>query len=178
MGLGLQGTGAELHGLHDDVTVLHRSHDAALRGYLGSLGADAGEVDELVQRTWVKTCRSIASFAGRSTVRTWLHAIARNEFLNYRTTRSRRERWVLPMSGDGRTVPGRERADAFTGDDVRDAVLRLPPRRRDIVILRYWYGMTCDEVALQLGVTAGTIKSQTFKALRTLREELEPLETV
>ena len=162
-------TGVEARLGLPNIELLHRSYDAALRGFLRSLGADSHEVDELVQQTWMKTCRSIGTFAGRSRVSTWLHSIARHEYLNYRDARSCRFRRELSTPVDQIELAAPSRNAAVLDDHVRTAVSQLPPRQREILICRYWYGMTCPEVARRMGVTSGTIKSQTFKALRSLR---------
>lgn len=73
-------------------------------------------------------------------------------------------------------------ADAPTAHAERDgilrAVMRLPVRRRAVVVLRFYDDMTEARVAEVLGVTAGTVKSQLSKALKQLRSDLESLDQV
>jgi RNA polymerase sigma-70 factor (sigma-E family) len=59
--------------------------------------------------------------------------------------------------------------------DLRAAMKDLPPRRRAAVVLRYYCDLTVEQTAELLGCTAGTVKSQTSKALAQLREALGPL---
>ena len=75
-------------------------------------------------------------------------------------------------------VPEGARADP-TGDlDRRDVVMRalatLGPRQRACLVLRYDVDLTVDETARILGISAGTVKSQTARALDSLRALLEP----
>ena len=56
--------------------------------------------------------------------------------------------------------------------DVRSALLRLPPRRRACLVLRHCFQLTEYEVAETLGVSVGTVKSQTSKAVAQFREQL------
>jgi RNA polymerase sigma-70 factor (sigma-E family) len=56
--------------------------------------------------------------------------------------------------------------------DVRDALARLPPRRRACVVMRLAFGLSEREVADSLGVSLGTVKSQTHKGVRQLQELL------
>lgn len=89
----------------------------------------------------------------------------------------RRRREVLTGPRD---LPDRASVSAGTADRHadRDALLRalatLTPRQRRIVVLRYLEGRTEAEVAADLGVSLGTVKSTASRSLRTLREALDP----
>ena len=49
--------------------------------------------------------------------------------------------------------------------DVRDALARLPMRKRACVILRHYYGLSEKETAATLGIAVGTVKSQTSRGV-------------
>lgn len=65
--------------------------------------------------------------------------------------------------------------DPYGEVDQRDLLVqlvrRLPPRQRAIVVLRYWADMSEREIAAELSIAPGTVKSQAAKALRQLRDE-------
>ncbi len=65
-------------------------------------------------------------------------------------------------------------ADAVAVVDLRDAlariVVQLPPSQRAVIVLRYWEQLTEPEAAELLGCSVGTVKSNTSKGLRRLRE--------
>lgn len=73
-------------------------------------------------------------------------------------------------------VPDRGGPDESAGwaerDAIWQAVLRLPPRTRAVLVLRYWEDLSVAETAQLLGCTEGTVKSATSKALAHLREAL------
>jgi RNA polymerase sigma-70 factor (sigma-E family) len=53
------------------------------------------------------------------------------------------------------------------------ALQRLGPRQRAVIVLRYWLGLTEAEAAAELNCSVGTVKSQTSRALATLRQNAE-----
>lgn len=58
-----------------------------------------------------------------------------------------------------------EERDSAAITDVRDALARLPMRKRACVILRHYYGLSEKETAETLGITVGTVKSQTSRGV-------------
>jgi RNA polymerase sigma-70 factor (sigma-E family) len=64
-------------------------------------------------------------------------------------------------------------ADVDGALDVREALNAVPPRQRATLVLRFYCDLSVDQAAEVLGCTAGTVKSQTAKALETLRRALE-----
>jgi RNA polymerase sigma-70 factor (sigma-E family) len=98
-----------------------------------------------------------------------------------RRPRWRRERSVadlahLPDVPD-LTGPWFNGAESADGESVRAALAALPPRMRAAVVLRHWLDLSVEESADLLGCSAGTVKSQTAKALLRLRAtlQLEPV---
>ena len=71
--------------------------------------------------------------------------------------------------------------DREGGLDLLDALAGLPERRRACVVLRYYLDLTETETAAALGISVGTVKSQTHKALAQLRgnlsDQLPPVAT-
>ena len=96
------------------------------------------------------------------------------------TNRWRRRRWrevstgVLPESPEGATDP-------IDREVLRQALMRLSPRQRAVVVLRYFDDLTGQQTAEVLGIGLGTVKSHGRDAMARLRELItleEPLDTV
>lgn len=72
-------------------------------------------------------------------------------------------------------LPDRDGTGAETALDVAAALASLPPRQRAIVALRFLDDLPVGEVADLLGIAEGTVKSQTARALESLRGRLPSL---
>lgn len=133
------------------------------------LCGDAHQADELVQQALVRTYLAWDRAREREPP-----AYARRVLANQRiSTWRRRRREVLlgpdrfPESG----VVGGEAAAADRDQLVR-ALALLTPRQRRVVVLRHLEGLSEKEVADDLGVSVGTVKSTASRALGRLREAL------
>lgn len=80
------------------------------------------------------------------------------------------ERRVL--NAGRRELPAAAATDAAAVVELRRAIAALPARKRECVVLRYLLGLSEAETAAALGISVGTVKSQTHKGLRQLRERL------
>ncbi len=58
--------------------------------------------------------------------------------------------------------------------DLVTALLRIPKRQRDTLVLRYFADLTEAQTAERMGVSVGTVKQQTFRAMDALRTDLSP----
>ena len=72
---------------------------------------------------------------------------------------------------DGIDVAGVEPLP-YDGDELLVALRSLPDRQRATVVLRYWWGLSVEETARDLGCSTGTVKSQTARAIAHLRAAL------
>jgi RNA polymerase sigma-70 factor (sigma-E family) len=118
----------------------------------------------------------LAAWRQWDTVRASDHPLAyvRRVVINMAATRVRRmvreRRWLVMFQSDAmEVVPGTDSAAVV---DVRSALQRLPAGRRACVVLRYAFDLSEAEVAELLGVSVGTVKSQTSKGAEQLRRVL------
>jgi RNA polymerase sigma-70 factor (sigma-E family) len=86
--------------------------------------------------------------------------------------RRRRERLVSAVPDRGYVDAGIARADGDTG--LWHALLALPPRQRVVIVLRYYEQRSDDDIAQLLGISRGTVRSQSARALEKLRRATLP----
>jgi RNA polymerase sigma-70 factor (ECF subfamily) len=136
------------------------------------------DADDVTQDTFLKAYRALGNFRGESALRTWLIRIALNLSMNL--GRSRGSRTVdgvdlsLLSGPEAQSLPGSEKhlLDAERDRHVRAAVDGLPPRQRQVVILRVYEEMKFQEIAEWLGCPVGTAKANFFHAVNNLRKAL------
>ncbi len=84
----------------------------------------------------------------------------------------RRRPWRRESAAE---LADRAQAEGLPFEDVdrlRAAVRDLPGSQRAAVVLRYWCGLSIEETATDLGITVGTVKSHTSRAVDRLRQNL------
>lgn len=150
-----------------------RRHYAPIYRLLVRLCRNADLAEDLTQETFAAAWLKIATYAGASSLATWLHRIAYRKFLDRRRARS-----LAIADGDVNEVAGNgaEPFDSAARDEeshiLRQAMDRLSPAERDVLILHYLQGLSYREMSRVLDVPCGTVKWRTSKALNNLREQL------
>jgi RNA polymerase sigma-70 factor (ECF subfamily) len=138
-----------------------------------SLG-DVGLAEEAVQETFVRAWRASASYdPARSSQRTWLFAILRNVVIDL--ARARRVRPPVVASTDGLDTsrPDDDIDRILTAWQVEAALAVLDDDHRRVLVEVHWRGRPYADVADELGIPAGTVKSRVYYGLRALRGALE-----
>ena len=155
---------------------LHDEHASQLWSYcLRLTGHDRARAEDVVQETLLRAWRSASTLdASHGSVRAWLFTVARNIVIDeWRTPRVRHELTVADVPE--RPSP-EEDADALLLTWlVADALDRLSPDHRAVILECYYRGSPVAEAARRLGVPEGTVKSRTHYALRALRLVLEEM---
>ena len=119
---------------------------------------DPGSADDLAQETYLRAFRGLAEFAGRSSARTWLLAIARHVCADHIRTLARRRRL------DGRLPSPEPVPDPAGLIGATDLLRRLPDERREAFVLTQLLGLSYQEAAAACGVAVGTIRSRVARA--------------
>jgi RNA polymerase sigma-70 factor (sigma-E family) len=140
----------------------------ALRRLALLLCQDRHRADDLVQQAIIKVYVHWAKASGADNTDAYVNAILVREFLHERRSGWTRRVSVTDQLPESQILP----ADPDGLMDLQAAVTALPPRQRAALVLRYYCDLNIDQTAAALGCTAGTVKSQTAKAIATLRSAL------
>jgi RNA polymerase sigma-70 factor (ECF subfamily) len=137
--------------------------------------------EDVLQIAFLKAYKGLAGFRLDAEFGTWLYRIALNECQNQ--LRGRRAEFVPLESVLGRSeevdrsspLPDREHQEQQRSEILRQAIMDLTPRLRAVVVMKYFEGLSYDEIARVLGVSPGTVASRLNRALLKMEERLRPL---
>jgi RNA polymerase sigma-70 factor (ECF subfamily) len=116
--------------------------------------------------------RRIGTFEGRARFSTWLYQVATNASLDtYRKLKRRGSQ--LSTELEERPSPERTSVVAGTRVDLFEALEQLDPRFGEPVVMRDVFGLDYGEIARQLGIPEGTVKSRIHEGRKSLRWLLE-----
>ena len=133
------------------------------------------DAQDLVQEVLVRVQRGLRNYTPGS-LRGWLGRITTNAFLDDARRRTRRPQSALPDDPDLVLPPSPSAADAAAAeqlpDDLQDALAGLPEDYRVAVVLSDVVGMSYAEIAEQLDIPVGTVRSRIHRGRLALREAL------
>ena len=151
---------------------LHDEHAPALWRYVVWLTRDPQLAEDVVQETLLRAWRHPRVLdQSETSARAWLFTVARNLVADeYRSARRRRE-----VTSD--TLPETPTADhtdaVLDAWLVSEALSALSVDHRSVVVYAYYQGMSTTQIANELNIAEGTVKSRLHYALRALRLALE-----
>ena len=157
---------------------LYDRHQGTMYGLAMRIANDAGLAQDVVQEAMLGVWRNASRFdAGRAKGRTWILALVHHRAIDA-LRRRRRASVALPEPDmpppAALVVPDIwddvvGRLDAVA---IRGALERVPVAQREVIELAYFAGRTQQEIASQVGIPLGTVKSRVRLGLLALRAEL------
>jgi RNA polymerase sigma-70 factor (ECF subfamily) len=151
---------------------LPRIHALSLR-----LLGDSGEADDVAQDAFLRSWRQARDWRqGQARFDTWLHRVVLN--LCYDRLRKRREILVPepPEQIDPAPLVDCRLQSDETVKRVRTALMQLPPRQREAIMLHTYQELSNTQTAQVLGISVEALESLLSRARRTLRSQLEGTE--
>jgi RNA polymerase sigma-70 factor (sigma-E family) len=124
---------------------------------------------DLTQLTFTKLYRGWRRIERHDALDQYARRVLLRAYLDERRRPWRRE---VPTDTIDPTRPARPDGQPDDRVVLRSALMRLPPRQRAALVLRYWVDLSIEQTAAVLGCTSGTVKSQTADGLANLRRLL------
>ena len=164
---------------------IFEAHKREMYGLALGYTGNHHDAEDVVQESFYKFYRTLARFRGEAKVGSWLYRITVNVCLD----RARKHQPLLakrdsedepdPMDAvadsDPRQDPERMRQSGELRHKIRNAVAGLSPLERSVFVLRHYRELPLLEIARVIERSEGTVKNVLFRALRKLRNQLEPL---
>jgi len=146
-------------------------HAPSLVAYCGCY-LDRDGAQDAAQEAFVRVLQRCRTMKSGMRFKPWLYAIARNVCVSMLRRRRRRTEVPVEALAEAADPPDEAVADR----EQREAALRevdaLPAKYRDVVVLHYLSGLTCEETAAALGLKTSAVKMRLRRAILRIRESL------
>ncbi|WP_317994343.1 sigma-70 family RNA polymerase sigma factor [Vulcanimicrobium alpinum] len=162
---------------------LVQAYESTVHRILAQLNVGSTDVEDLAQEVFLRIYRNLHRFRGQSSFYTWLYRITINVFFDHNKKRKRADVRLQRLQNamvDVSNVhadpddPFRVTFEQLTRDTFSRAIATLPEPFRDVVAMREVDDLSYEEIALQTGISIGTVRSRLSRARARLKELLRP----
>jgi RNA polymerase sigma-70 factor (ECF subfamily) len=154
--------------------LFNRYNDALHQLYLQKTGGNGEDTDDLIQEIFVKAFLNLAGYNKIYTFGQWIYTIARNTFIDY--VRKRRDNlsidntrgeYIPPpiastLNPEENIISQQQRAQ------IEEFMAKMSPKYRRLIELRFFKDLSYEEIAEQLDLPLGTVKTQIHRARASL----------
>jgi len=157
----------------DAFTVLVERYKDAVQNLAYRMLSNAAEAEDVTQETFVRAYTQLATYKPAHKFSTWLLSIASHLAID----QLRRRRFLaLPLEdvpfldwiADVGTSPEQSALEGEQQDEVQTYLQRLPGKYRAVIVLRYWYDFSYEEIARTLDLTPALVKARLHRARELL----------
>jgi len=154
-------------GSKEAFTELFARYCQPIYGYFRRRLDDAARAEELAQETFLAVLRAVTRYEPRALFRTYLYGIALLQLAAERRKNTRREATLELATADPPAA-----GDAEAEVEVRQALGKLGPEEREVLMLREYEQLSYAEIAALQRVPVNTVRSRLFRARLALKELL------
>ncbi len=163
---------------------LVRSYETTVHRVLLQLNVQTGDAEDLAQEVFLRVFRNIHRFRGQSSFYTWLYRITINVFFDFNKKRKRadvRQARLQNEVADASNLrpdvddPFHATYDAFIASVFSRAIATLPEPFQSVVAMREVADLSYEEIAMQTGISIGTVRSRLSRARARLKTALRPM---
>ena len=167
-------------GQTDLLGILYDRHAALVYGIALKLLGNTSEAEDLTQDIFLLLTRHCAYDPQRGTLRTYLAILTRSRALDRIRARNRkRDRLHRQLRDENATVLSESLLDNIDrverSAEVKSALEQLSTKEREVLKMAYYQGLSQSEIASQLNLALGTVKSRSRRGLLKLRQALSNL---
>jgi RNA polymerase sigma-70 factor (ECF subfamily) len=159
---------------HETAEELFEAHSGWVYGYCLRILRSPEEAEDALQTTYLNACRSLNQGVRPKAGSAWLLRIAQN--VCFTRLRSSGRRSTVERPQDIAVLQETVAAPDYSKDDLvglSDALLGMPERQREAILLREWRGLSYSEIAAELDMTQSAVETLIFRARRSLAAGLE-----
>ncbi|MCF2487705.1 RNA polymerase sigma factor [Dyadobacter sp. CY347] len=150
---------------------IYKTYARLLHNYGYRLVADKELVKDTVQDLFVQLWKNAANLPAVTSVKAYLIVALRRELLR-RITRQRQfvhqETELSEESAEQQLIE--EQTGEMISDGLSKFIQKLPTRQREIIFLKYYSGLSTEEIAAAMDLTSGSVYKLVYKALESLKE--------
>lgn len=165
-------------GKREGVSWLIDSYADKLMGFFYRNGLQINDAEDMVQEVFLRVIKAIGRYKEKDRFEMWLFRIAHNLLIDY--WRTKRQVLEADINYDGsifETADRAERADPIgeviakeESDLLQRALEKLNNSQREIILLRYFGGMSFEQIAKITNQPLGTVLSQAHRGLKKLKD--------
>lgn len=156
-------------------SMLVQTYQERLYWHIRRMVVNHDDADDVLQNTFVKVWRNLEKFQGNSKLYTWLYRIATNESLTFLNKKKRKS--TTPLETENYNLGATLTSDPyFDGDEIQlklqEAIDILPPKQKQVFLLRYYDEMKYDEMSEVLDTSVGALKASYHHAVKKIEKFL------
>jgi RNA polymerase sigma factor, sigma-70 family len=155
--------------------ILMRTYRERLYWHVRRMVCDHDDTDDILQNVFIKVWAALPDFRGDCSIFTWLYRITTNETISF--LKKKNLHALLSLSDYSSQMAFRIQDDPyFTGDKMQmllqKAIATLPPKQRNVFVMRYFEEMKYEEIAQVTGITEGALKASYHHAYEKVTKYL------
>jgi RNA polymerase sigma-70 factor (ECF subfamily) len=169
----------------DGFRILVERHSRSLFGLAYRMTGNEFDAEDVVQETFMRAFKQLDRYESRSSFSTWLYRIASNYALDLLRARKRQEdRRLVSTDEDTEVLDGIAGTDPLQDrllhntqvkQKLKSVLGELSEQERTAFVLRHYEGLSIEQIGSILNVGQSATKNSIFRAVRKLREALQPM---
>jgi RNA polymerase sigma-70 factor, ECF subfamily len=165
------------NGQTDTLGILYDRHAPLIYGIALRLLGNTAEAEDLTQDIFLILTRKCSYDPKRGTLRTYLAILTRSRSLDRLRSRTRKQKSLHNQASNENArvlsnSPINEIAQSERSQEVQSALEQLSTKEKEVLKMAYYQGLSQSEIAKQLNVALGTVKSRSRRGLLKLRQTL------